>query len=355
MSLLLIPPAPRSLVPLLLPVFAGLLVAVALLGLGVGAISLPVSEIGRVLAGLAGLETLPAAPRSQLVLLEIRLPRVLMGALVGAGLAVAGAAMQGLFRNPLADPDLIGVSAGAACAAAGTIFFGPALLGAAFGLHAVPVAAFIGGIAALLLVWQIGGRGPDRVATMLLAGLGIGAIARACLGTLSFLSNDQQLRDITFWTLGSLGGASWSRIQAAAPLIILALALLHGAARRLDALALGVREAQHLGVDVEKLARQVTWAAALAVGGAVAVSGPIGFVGLAVPHVVRMLAGPGHRLLLPLSALLGASLLIAADMLARTVVSPAELPVGIVTAVLGTPIFIWLLIQRRRAQEGGGR
>jgi iron complex transport system permease protein len=328
-------------------VLLGLVLVVAL---GHGAVAIPVERIlGLAIEGFSAASQI--TPRERMIVVEIRLPRVLLGAVVGAALAIAGAALQGLFRNPLADPDLIGVSSAAALGAALAIFFGIGFEAVFGGAQALPILAFASGVLALTLVWRIGGRGPDRVATMLLAGLGIAALARAGLGLLSFLSNDQQLRDITFWMLGSLGGASWTRLTAVLPLLIPATTVLILQARAFDALALGTREAQHLGVDVRRTARVATWAAALCVGAAVAVSGPIGFIGLITPHLARLLVGPGHRRLLPLCGLLGASLLTAADALARTIVMPTELPVGIVTAAIGTPVFIWLLIERRRSQE----
>ncbi|GAB4193966.1 MAG: iron ABC transporter permease [Thalassobaculales bacterium] len=351
MTALALPAARRPLVTLALPAVLAVLAAAMLSGLAIGAVPIAPARVVAILAEALGFGDSGASARERLVLIEVRLPRVLVGALVGAGLAVAGAALQGLFRNPLADSDLIGVSSGAAVTTALAILAGPLPFLVWLGPQAVPLAAFAGGLAVLGLVWRVAGGGPDRVATMLLAGVGIGALARAALGFASFVSTDQQLRDITFWLLGSLGGAGWGRLWAMAPLLLPAVWLLLRQARALDALALGYREAGHLGVDVNRLARIVTWTAALIVGAAVAVSGVIGFVGLITPHLVRLMVGPAHGRLMLLSAVLGAALLVAADTAARTIVTPAELPVGILTAVMGVPVFIALLIRRRRAQE----
>lgn len=321
----------------------------ALAALGAGAVPIPPLEV---LSGLAGLGIDgPAGAFRSMVLLEIRLPRVLLGLLVGAALAVCGAALQGLFRNPLADPGLIGVSTGAALAAAAAIVLREQMLeilSAGLLPFLLPVCAFGGGLAATLLVYRIARReGRTDVATMLLAGIAVNAIAGAGIGFLIFVSNDQQLRDLNFWLLGSLGGATWHQIAVAAPLILLPTLLLLLFARRLDALLLGEREALHLGFPVEPMKRAIVVLVALAVGAAVAVTGVIGFVGLVVPHLIRLMIGPGHRLLLPASILLGAALMLAADLTARIIVLPAELPVGILTACIGGPFFLWLLVRHR--------
>ncbi len=256
-----------------------------------------------------------------------------------AGLAVAGAMLQGLFRNPLADPGLIGVSSGAALAAGLTIVLGDAWLAPHFGrtpLALLPVGAFFGGLATTLLLYAIATRrGQTSIATLLLAGVAIGALAGAMSGFLAYLSDDRQLRDLAFWTLGSLSGASWAKLAAAGPLLFLAVVAAPLLARGLDALNLGDAEAFHLGQPVQRIKILAILFSALAVGASVAVAGMIGFVGIVVPHALRLLVGASHRTLLPLSALGGAALLLAADLVARLAVMPAELPIGIVTAAVG--------------------
>lgn len=329
---------------------AGALLAVMVAAAGHGAVSI---SPARVLAILTGLQQ-AAGPASveAMVLLEIRLPRVVLGILVGSALAVAGAALQGLFRNPLADPGLIGVSTGAALAAGVAIVFGGALAAVLPGSlqgALLPAAAFAGGLLATAVVYLLAHReGRADVSTLLLAGVALNAIAGAAMGLLVFVSDDQQLRDLNFWLLGSLGGVTWERLLPALPFLLAPVLLMPMLARPLDALLLGETEAAHLGFRVESAKRLAVILAALGVGGAVALTGVIGFVGLVVPHLVRLALGPGHRLLLPASALLGASLLLLADLLARTVVLPAELPIGIVTSCVGGPFFLWLLVRRGR-------
>ncbi|MFN3575424.1 MAG: FecCD family ABC transporter permease [Tabrizicola sp.] len=322
-----------------------LLIAVAVLSLGTGA---TVPSLGRLLAAAAG-EGLD--PLDQVVLIDIRLPRLAMGVLIGAGLAVSGALMQGLFRNPLADPGVIGVGAGASLGAVGAIVLGgllPAGLANLFGAHLLPVAAFLGSWGATLLLYRIATRGGQtQVATMLLAGIALGALAMAVTGMLIFMADDRQLRDLTFWSMGSLAGASWAKVLAILPLILPVLALSPLLARGLNALALGEAQAGHLGIRVQQVKRLAILAVAAATGAAVAVSGGIGFVGIVVPHLLRLATGPDHRFLLPNAALLGASLLLAADMIARTIAVPTELPIGIITACLGAPVFLWILLGRR--------
>ncbi|WP_201285393.1 FecCD family ABC transporter permease [Chelativorans xinjiangense] len=289
--------------------------------------------------------------RDRLIVYEIRLPRVALGILVGAALAVSGALMQGLFRNPLADPGIVGVSAGASLGAITVIVLGGTVLGpfvGLFGIYALPLAAFIGGLVTTLLLYRVATRqGQTSIATMLLAGIALAALAMALSGILIYMADDRQLRDLTFWQLGSLGGATWSKIGSAGPIIVLALASSSFLARGLNALALGEASARHLGIPVQRMKNTAILAVAAATGAAVAVSGGIGFVGIVVPHLLRLVIGPDHRYLLPAAALLGASLLLLADAVSRTVVAPAELPIGIVTAVFGAPFFLWVLLRRR--------
>lgn len=287
----------------------------------------------------------------KVVLLNIRLPRLALGLLVGAALAVAGAVMQGLFRNPLADPGLVGVSAGAGLGAVLAIVLGAALP-FALGAWLVPSAAFIGGLCTTIILYMVATRaGRTSIATMLLAGIAIAALAGAVTGVMVYIANDTQLRDLTFWNLGSLAGATWAKVLAAAPIILPALAVTPFLAKGLNALALGEAAAGHMGVPVQKLKAAAIVSVAAATGAAVAVSGGIGFIGIVVPHILRLLNGPDHRALLPDAAVLGAAALLLADALSRTIVAPAELPIGVITAVIGAPVFLWVLLRQRSAVD----
>lgn len=335
---------------LVLWVFGALLALVFMASVGWGAMDIAPMPMLAVFADALGVE-LPwrFTATEQAVLMSIRLPRTFLGVLSGAALAVAGAALQGLFRNPLADPALIGVSTGAALAAVSAIVLGAGIsTWPAFNVLLLPAAAFAGGLLATWLVYRIASReGRTDVATMLLAGVAVNAMAAAGIGLLVFVSTDQQLRDLNFWLLGSLGGVTGSRVLAVTPLLLGALVALPLLSRHLNALLLGESEALHLGFHVERTKRLIVALAALATGASVALTGVIGFIGLVVPHLVRLMTGPDHRTLLPGVILLGASLMLAADLVARTVVLPAELPIGILTSCVGGPFFLWLLMRRR--------
>ena len=335
----------------LIAAFVVLLVA-CFVSIHAGAIHIAPLDAVQLLAGRLGLTE--AAPETQAlatILLDIRLPRIVLGMLTGAGLAVAGVTLQGLFRNPLADPGLVGVSTGAALAAATFIVLGRSLaqvLPADLLRHALPLAAFAGGLLATIVVYLVATReGRTEIATLLLSGVAINAMAAAGIGLLIFLSSEQELRDLNFWMLGSLNGVTWQRLAVAAPLILLPTLVLMRFARHLNALLLGEAEARHLGFRVERMKRLMVGLVALNVGTIVALTGAIGFVGLVVPHLVRLMMGADHRTLFPLSALLGAALVLLADMMARTLVLPAELPIGILTALFGGPFFLWLLLRQR--------
>lgn len=291
-------------------------------------------------------------PQEQAVLNSIRLPRVLLAVIVGAALAVSGAALQGLFRNPLADPGLIGISSGAALAVALMIVsIGP--LPGILGLYGLSIAAFMGGLLTSIVIFRFAGlTGASSVTYILLAGIAINALASAGTGFLAYLSDDQELRTLTFWTMGSLGGALWPGVLICASLVIPATFVLYRNAQRLNILLLGESEARHLGVDSERLKRNIIICTAISVGAAVAVSGIIGFVGLVIPHLIRLTLGPDHRLLIPASALLGAIILIIADTVSRTLLAPAEIPVGIFTSLIGGPFFLWLLIKQYSGRFG---
>ncbi len=329
--------------PIVVLILAAVLAAGLLLALGLGAVRIPAWRILELLAGA------PADAREAAVLFRIRLPRALLAVAVGAALGLAGAAQQGLFRNPLADPALVGVSAGAALGAVAAIVMGhlaPALVQPLL----VPGAAFLGGVAATFLALRLaragGGAGTGG---LLLAGIAVNAVCAAGTGLFVTISDDRQLRDITFWTMGSLASGGWAGAAASLSASLLAALLLLPKARALDALLLGEREAASLGVDVPALRRRVVAATALAVGAAVAAVGIVGFVGLVVPHLLRLGGTVRHAHVLPGAAVAGAGLLLLADAAARTVAAPAELPIGLVTSAIGGPFFIALLLRRREA------
>ncbi|WP_297590429.1 iron ABC transporter permease [Roseibium sp.] len=344
-------PLARAVIALLVVITAGSMFA----GLAIGPISIPVLDVLPHLPAhlFSSREGAPAGVslRDWIVIKDIRLPRVVLGALVGAALAVSGAVMQGLFRNPLADPGIVGVSAGAGLGAALFIVLGGSALApvaAVLGYYAVPLAAFVGGLITTLLLYRIGTRGGiTSVATLLLAGIALGALTGATTGLLVYVADDQELRDLQFWGLGSLAGSNWEKVTSAAPIILVMLFAVPFLARGLNGLTLGEAAATHIGIRVQRLKNISILMVAAATGASVAVSGGIGFVGIVVPHLLRLTIGPDHRYLLPAAALLGASLLIAADTLSRTIVAPAELPIGIITAFAGAPFFLWILLRRR--------
>ncbi len=313
------------------------------LGLANGAVSVPFDDL------LRALFSSTSDSRDSLIINQIRLPRVALAAMIGAILAISGAAMQGLFRNPLADPSLIGVTAGASLGASVAIVVGSGLGQGIAGLGITSLGAFLGGIASVIFVYRLAtSETGTSVATMLLAGIAITALAGSLTSLLEFYADNHTLRRISLWRMGGLDGANMTRVQLAAVICVLLLVVLPRFSSALNALLLGESEARHLGIDVDKVKRWLVVWTALAVGVSVALAGTIAFVGLIVPHIVRMLTGPDHRLLLPLSALAGAILLVLADTVSRTLLAPTELPIGIVTALLGVPFFVSLLRQRRQ-------
>ncbi|MDD1779699.1 iron ABC transporter permease [Enterovibrio sp. ZSDZ35] len=284
------------------------------------------------------------------IIQQVRLPRTLLAIAVGGILAMCGTVMQGLFRNPLADPGIIGVSAGASLGAAiAIVLFGGVLGNTLFlVLGTVPVFAFLGGALATFAIYYMGtSSNGTSVTIMLLAGVALGAIAGAGMGLLNFFADDQALRDLSLWTMGSLAGASWDSIFLAYASLFALAFLFQKNAKPLNALLLGEAEARHLGIDVQKLKRNLILLTAAGVGITVALSGMIGFIGLVVPHIGRMLTGPDHRTLIPVSLLLGGLVLLVSDMVARIVVAPLEIPVGIITAAIGAPFFLALLLKQR--------
>jgi iron complex transport system permease protein len=343
-------PARRWALPALLGAgLTGLLVLGVLVSASNGAFAIPLGDILASIAHRPGLGGAPIEGTGESVLWNIRFPRVVLGVIVGACLACAGTLMQGMFGNPLAEPGVIGVSSGAAVGAVAAIAFGLTFAGN----WTIPVCAFIAGLATVSLVYLLsrsGGR--TEVVTLVLTGVAVNGMAGALIGMFIFYADNDEITAITFWQMGSLSQATWPKILAILPLAALGLLAGPRYARRLDLLALGERPARHLGVDVERLRLHLIVIVALLTGAAVAVSGVIGFIGLVVPHLLRMAAGPGHRALLPLSTLGGAAVIVWADLAARTVAAPAEIPLGILTALVGSPFFFWLLRRTRRHQGG---
>ena len=339
----------------LIPALVFALCLAALISVLSGALLIPFTEGVQIIASKLGfaasLETIVDHDIKQSVIFQIRFPRVILAILTGMTLAMSGAVMQGLFRNPLADPGLMGISAG--CAFGAALF---AVLGAqwlpietsAIKQWLLPGAAFLGGLISTWLVFFLGRTGQRTdVATMLLAGVAINIIASAGTSTLKFVADDQALRGVVFWLLGDLGSVSWSQLIWVAPAQLATLVAMIFYAPTLNALLLGEAEAQHLGFNIERSKRILILLVALSVGLSVSLAGVIGFVGLVVPHLIRRLVGANHQLLLPASALLGAVLVLCADYLSRTLIAPTEIPVGIIMALTGGPFFIWLLLTTR--------
>lgn len=316
-----------------------------------GAMDITPGEVFGSLMHRLGLDVghLPAHPRGDDTLWNIRFPRVALAILVGAALAVAGALMQGVFGNPLAEPGVIGVASGASmCAAIGIVFS----LNFA-GSYTTPALAFAGGLVTTMAIYLLsrnGGR--TEVVTLVLTGIAINAMTQAGMAFLMFLGDNQAREEIVFWTLGSLNGTRWTEVWVVAPMVALGLVVAFVLGRQLDLLALGDRAARHVGVDVERLRLVSIVLVALLTAAAVSFAGTIAFVGLVVPHLIRLVTGPSHRVLLPASALGGALLLVVADLWARTAISGVDLPIGMLTSLVGGPIFFWL-IRRTRRQAGG--
>ncbi|MGC5035432.1 FecCD family ABC transporter permease [Streptomyces sp. DT190] len=339
----------RTTARLLTAALAAALLVLVPVAAGTGAYPVPVGDVLASVQHRLGLGGTGLDRVAESVLWNVRFPRIVLALLVGASLGCAGALMQGVFGNPLAEPGVIGVSSGAAVGAVAAIALGLDVLGT----WTVPALAFVSGLLTVLLVYAMsrsGGR--TEVVTLILTGIAVNAFAGALIGLFLFVADTAAVNQITFWQLGSLSQATWPKVLAVLPCAVAGLAVAPLYARRLDLLALGERPARHLGVDVERLRIVLVLVIALLTAAAVSVAGIIGFVGLVVPHLLRMAAGPGHRLLLPGSALLGALVLLAADLTARTVAAPAELPLGVLTALLGSPFFFWLLRRTRRRQGG---
>ncbi|MFE9302071.1 FecCD family ABC transporter permease [Streptomyces sp. NPDC006856] len=341
--------SPRSRAYLLTAGLALALLAGCLLSAATGAYGIPLGDALSSVQHRIGLGGQALDRVGESVLWNVRLPRVALAVLVGASLGCAGALMQGVFGNPLAEPGVIGISAGAAVGAVASIALGLTF----FGNWTITVCAFLAGLATVLVVYALsrsGGR--TEVVTLILTGIAVNAFAGALIGLFIFFADNAQITQITFWQLGSLSQATWPKVLAVLPCALAGLLIAPFHSRRLDLLALGERPARHLGVDVERLRIVLVLVVALLTAAAVAVAGIISFVGLLVPHLLRMANGPGHRFLVPGSALGGALVLVAGDLAARTVAAPAELPLGVLTALFGSPFFFWLLRRTRRKQGG---
>lgn len=287
------------------------------------------------------------------VIWDVRLARIVMAILIGSILAVSGTAMQGMFKNPLATPDLIGITAGATLMAAITIVLGSMFreyLPEFLQYSLLSIAAFMGALLTTLLVYKMSTtQGKTNVVIMLLSGVAISALGFAIVGFLIYLSKDEQLRDLTFWNLGSLGGATWGKNGILLIVMIVSYSILIHKGKALNAMMLGEKDAEHLGINVERIKKQIVVLVALMVGACVAFSGTIGFVGLIVPYILRLIFKSNYQLILPLSAVMGSILLLVADTFSRTIVAPSEIPIGVLTAFMGAPVFIAILIRYKNS------
>lgn len=326
-------------------------IAAAIIAAGAGQVQIPPSEVLGSILHKMGLDIgpAPAHPQGESALWVVRFPRVVLALFVGAALATAGGLMQGVFGNPLAEPSIVGVSSGAAVGAATAFVVGGALASG----WGVAGAAFIAGLLTTFLVYALSrSGGKTEVVTLVLTGVAVNAVASALLALLTFMASTAAREQIVFWQLGSLNGATWNQVAIVAPLSLVGIVVSIMIARKIDLLSLGERAARHLGVNVEQLRIIAVVLVAIMTASGVAFSGIIAFVGLVVPHLVRMIAGPGHRILLPASAVGGAFVLVLADLVARTLVENADLPLGMLTSLVGGPFFFWLL-RRTRARQGG--
>ena len=322
-----------------------ILAAAVMVSVAMGTVVIAPSEVAEVLMGRVGL-SFGAEPNAQAdaVLWNIRLPRVGLGAVVGAALAMAGTALQGVFRNPLADPQLLAIGPGASLGAV------LVMLGAGATPQASIAGATVGAVATAAVLRRLGDRPDPSPARLVLIGVALSAIVSAWVGFVVFAADRAAVPPVDFWLLGSLTGATWRTTLNAALVAAFGGLIVFGSARALDLMALGESEARHLGVDVDLVTRLVLLGTALMVGAAVGTAGVLGFVGLVAPHIMRRVLGPAHRPLLATTAVLGAALVVLADLLARTIAAPIEIPVGLLTTVLGGPFFLWLLARNSRRQ-----
>lgn len=344
-------PASRSRVSAVLVSLTLALVIVAVLSACIGQVpTSPLEVLGSILHRIGlDLGPMPAHPSGEVTLWEVRFPRVVLAICVGAALGCSGALLQGVFSNPLAEPGVIGVSAGAAVGASAVIVVGGTFVAG----WAVAAAAFVAGLVTTAAVYLLARHeGRTEVVTLVLTGVAINAFAGGLIAFFTFVASPSARDQIVFWQLGSLNGASWNAVLIVAPMTVVGIAATMMIAPRLDLLALGEHAARHLGVNVERLRQFAVLIVALLVSASVAFTGIILFVGLVVPHLMRILVGPGHRALIPASALAGALVLLVADLGSRSLIDNADLPLGMLTALVGGPFFFWLL-RRTRAQQGG--
>lgn len=304
----------------------------------------PITVLGQIISGSPDVSL-----SEKYVIWDVRMARIVMAILIGSILAVAGTSMQGMFRNPLATPDLIGITAGATLMAAISIVLGSFfrhLLPEFLQFSLISIAAFVGALVTTIMVYKMSTtQGKTNVVIMLLSGVAISALGFACVGFLIYLSKDEQLRDLTFWNLGSLGGATWTKNGILFAVMVVSYSLLIHRGKALNAMMLGEKDAEHLGINVEKIKKQIVVLTALMVGSCVAFSGTIGFVGLIVPYILRLIFKSNYQIILPLAAVMGSILLLVADTFSRTIVAPSEIPIGVITAFLGAPVFIAILIR----------
>jgi iron complex transport system permease protein len=329
------------------------LLTAGIFSVGLGAVPIPASEVFfLILHKLDMYHMQQVNEQHEVIIFIVRLPRLILGILVGAALGISGAAIQGIFRNPLAEPGLIGISAGATLMAVAIIGLEATLLTTLsnlLGYYLLAFGAFAGAGITALLIYQISRHeGKPNVATMLLAGIAINALAGALTGLITYLASEQQLRNITFWMLGSLGGATWQTVTALAPFVLIPVILLPRSGKALNAFSLGEMQADYLGLDVNRIKRRVILLSTMAVGASVSLTGIINFMGLLVPHIIRLIMGVDNKHVLPASALLGALVLTIADMISRTLIAPIELPIGVITALIGAPVFLYILIRDKR-------
>ena len=351
------PLGPKSLTkPAIMGFLLLLFLNVMIMGMVFGAVSLDLKNVLNILADalsggrLGQVEGIDQVYRD--IIIKIRVPRVLMAAAVGSSLAVAGAVFQGLFRNPMAEPYVIGVSSGAALGAVIAMVGGFTLVGKGIGL--VPLFAFAGGLLTIVVVYNMAKVGKAvPVMTLLLAGIAVSSFLSALVSLFTYFAGEK-LHMVIFWMMGGLGGATWYTVKIMVPYVLAGFLAIMIFARELNAMLLGEETASHLGVDTERVKKILLVGASMMVAAAVSSCGIIGFVGLVVPHFIRLVAGPDHRFLLPASAVLGAALLIATDTLARVIIAPTELPVGIITSLIGAPMFVYLLKKRKKLRYFGG-
>lgn len=329
------------------PVASLVLLGAIAVSTSVGPLRIPLGEVVRIVGHDLGLTNEGSTQLNTSVVMDLRVPRTVLAAIVGAALAISGAALQSLFNNPLADPGVIGITSGASTGAVAIIV----LAGASSSTWLVPLGAFASGVAVTALIYLLAQPGRHHgTGRMLLVGIAVGSGCQAATGFFTYIATEQQLATLTFWQMGSLSRVTGAQTAAVVPVFVIGLITVLLCSRRLDVLTLGERQAQHLGVDVRRTRAVIVIATALLVGAAVSFAGSIGFVGLVVPHIVRQLVGPAHRTLLPLAALAGASLVVAADCAARTLNPPSEIPIGLFTAAVGAPFFLFLVLRARQVR-----